>query len=149
MTNTEKIIQIKNYVEEVLNDENAMVIEQEIAQDVLNIINGLKPYTRGEELLHIPKNAQVADKKFIQLDTKQTLNYTGIVNRKVWIMVDLKNTDLYDLFSDEIAEPEILDSIPITTEKMTKKELKELELLKNTIRLELKTANVVQVIPRN
>ena len=77
------------------------------------------------------------------------LNYTGIVNKKVWIMVDLKNKDLYDLFSDEIAEPEILDSMPTTTENLTKEEKTELELLKNTIRHELKTANVVQVIPRN
>ena len=79
----------------------------------------------------------------------ELLNYTGIVNKKVWIMVDLKNKDLYDLFSDEIAEPEILDSMPITTENLTKEEKTELELLKNTIRHELKTANVVQVIPRN
>ena len=79
----------------------------------------------------------------------ELLNYTGIVNKKVWIMVDLKNEDLYDLFSDEIAEPEILDSMPMTTEKLTKEEKTELELLKNTIRHELKTANVVQVIPRN
>lgn len=64
-------------------------------------------------------------------------------------MVDLKNEDLYDLFSDEIAEPEILDSMPMTTENLTKEEKTELELLKNTIRHELKTANVVQVIPRN
>lgn len=77
------------------------------------------------------------------------LNYTGIVNKKVWIMVDLKNKDLYNLFSDEIAEPEILDSMPMTTENLTKEEKTELELLKNTIRHELKTANVVQVIPRN
>lgn len=79
----------------------------------------------------------------------ELLNYTGIVNKKVWIMVDLKNEDLYDLFSDEIAEPEILDSMPMTTENLTKEEKTELELLKNTIRHELKTANVVQVIPRN
>ncbi len=79
----------------------------------------------------------------------ELLNYTGIVNKKVWIMVDLKNKDLYDLFSDEIAEPEILDSMPMTTENLTKEEKTELELLKNTIRHELKTANVVQVIPRN
>ncbi len=79
----------------------------------------------------------------------ELLNYTGIVNKKVWIMVDLKNKALYDLFSDEIAEPEILDSMPMTTENLTKEEKTELELLKNTIRHELKTANVVQVIPRN
>lgn len=79
----------------------------------------------------------------------ELLNYTGIVNKKVWIMVDLKNKDLYNLFSDEIAEPEILDSMPMTTENLTKEEKTELELLKNTIRHELKTANVVQVIPRN
>lgn len=79
----------------------------------------------------------------------ELLNYTGIVNKKVWIMVDLKNKDLYDLFSDEIAEPEILDSMPMTTENLTKEEKTELKLLKNTIRHELKTANVVQVIPRN
>lgn len=79
----------------------------------------------------------------------ELLNYTGIVNKKVWIMVDLKNKDLYNLFSDEIAEPEILDSMPMTTENLTKEEKTELELLKNTIRHELKTANIVQVIPRN
>lgn len=52
MTNKQEILKkIRQYVMDVQNDEEAMVIEQEMAQDILNILNGLPAYTRGEELL--------------------------------------------------------------------------------------------------
>ena len=52
MTNKQEILKkIRQYAMDIQNDEDAMIIEQEIAQDILNILNGLPAYTRGEELL--------------------------------------------------------------------------------------------------
>ena len=112
------------------------------------LISDLVTLLEKSDILNESEKENLTDMINCRISTP-LLNYTGIVNKKVWIMADLKNEDLYDLFSDEIAEPEILDSMPMTTENLTKEEKTELELLKNTIRHELKTANVVQVIPRN